>query len=98
MYLSRHRIGWVPVQEFSAVASSLPINRLASVGATGVPMAAPFICLKYLPANSKVLSFSRRRSISRSMCFSLCSLVMGGFVGIACCNAIVTPTPCGIDG
>ncbi len=57
MYLS-HTSGCVPCQ-FKAVASSFPIKRFASVGATSVPMAAR---LNDLPANWKV--FSVRMSLN----------------------------------
>ncbi len=59
--------GWVPDQLFKAADSSFPMNMLASVGATGVPMAMPLICLNVFPANWNVLPVS----ISLSMVFNM---------------------------
>ncbi len=72
MYLS-HFSGCVPCQLFEAVASSFPIKRFASVGATGVPMAAPSTCLSDLPASLKVFSVRMSLNMSLSISFRLWS-------------------------
>ncbi len=97
MYLS-HRSGWVPLQLFRAAVSYLPMNKFSQVGATGVPMAMPFSCLKVFPANRKVLPARIIFSISLNMVLRLWLWLTGGSVGMACCNAMVIPTPWGMHG
>ncbi len=97
MYLSQ-TIGWVPGQALRASNSTLPMKRLARVGATGVPMATPLICLKFFLANSNVLCLMTWSSISLSMFLSGWLVDVGGSVGSACWRAKLTPNAWGIDG
>ena len=82
----------MPGQLVSKSASTLPMKRLASVGATGVPMATPLSGWKCLSANPKVFSFKIRLSMSLSMLFLGLSPEVGGLVGIACCRAKLMPS------
>ena len=90
-------MGCVPVQVDSASASTLSMNKFARVGATGVPMATPFSCLKCVSAKPNVFSLSMR-SISFNMFFLLFSVELGDCVGIACWRAMLIPKACGMDG
>ena len=91
-------MGYVPVHDDSASDSTLPMNKFAKVGATGVPMATPFSCLKCLSPKPDVFSFRMSVSISLSMFFILFSLEPGGCVGMACWSAMFIPSTCGING
>ncbi len=97
MYLSQ-TIGWVPGQALRASNSTLPMKRLARVGATGVPMATPLICLKFFLANSNVLRLMTWSSISLSMFLSGWLMDVGESVGSACWRAKLIPNAWGIDG
>ncbi len=68
IYLN-HTRGWVPCQASRASRYTFSMKRLASVGATGVPMATPLICQKCLAAYSKVLPWRMCNRICRSISF-----------------------------
>ncbi len=84
-------------QAWRASCSNLPMKRFARVGATGVPMATPFVCLIVLAANSKVFSWRTCSSISLSMFLRGFVLAVGGLVGMVCWRSKVTPIFWGID-
>ena len=90
--------GCVPSRDEIASSSTFALNRLASVGATGVPITTPFSCLKCFPAKQNLFSLMTIVSRSFSIFFMLFSLDAGGFVGIACCKAMLIPKVCGMDG